>query len=308
MSLRQPLALLAFNRFCIVVCACPLAVPESNLLRQSLPSFGGKKVVIMKIRSSLRLPKEHGAWAMLYVPFVLGWLVAGRVGWPVLLLLLATTALFISRESLLIWWRARQRGRVAKPEGRLLIGYLALGLLSGLPLLLVWQLYWLIPMGLIGVLLLVLNGQQAAQLEERSLGNELLAIGGLTLTAPAAYYAASGLWNGTAFWLWLLSALYFASSVFYIKLRVYRLNPRKQAEQQRAWRSCALYHSFLLLALLALWLTSSLPLFAVIAFAPALARSGWSLFKPVTQVNLRRAGFLEIGYSLIFLICLALSF
>jgi hypothetical protein len=262
----------------------------------------------MKLRAQLRLPKEHGAWAMLYIPFVLGLLVAGSFGWPVLLLLLATTALFISRESLLVWWRARQRGRSAEKEVRLLLGYVALGLLSGLPLLLVWQLYWLIPLGLVGVLLLIVNGRQGAQMEERALGNELLAIGGLTLTAPAAYYAASGAWNETALWLWLLSALYFASSVFYIKLRVYRLNPRKQAEQQRAWRSCALYHSFLLAALLALWLTASLPLFAVIAFAPVLLRSAWSLFNPVTQVNLRRAGFLEIGYSLIFLACLALSF
>jgi hypothetical protein len=262
----------------------------------------------MKLRAQLRLPKEHGAWAMLYVPFVLGLLVAGQLSWPVPLLLLATTAVFISRESLLVWWRARQRGRAAQKEGQLLALYFALAALSGVPLLLVWRLYWLVPLGLIGLLLLIVNGKQGAQLEERSLGNELLAIGGLTLTAPAAYYAASGLWDDTALWLWLLSALYFASSVFYIKLRVYRLNPRKQVEQRRAWRSCALYHAFLLAALLALWLTANLSLFAVIAFAPVLARTAWSLFKPVTQVNLRRAGFLEIGYSIIFLVCLTLSF
>lgn len=262
----------------------------------------------MKLQTSLRLPKEHGAWAMLYVPFVLGWLVAGRTTSAVFLLLLATSALFISRESLLIWWRAQQRGRSAPREARLLVSYLALALLSGLPLLWVWRLYALVPLGLVGVLLLLLNGRQGAQLEERTLGNELLAIGGLTLTAPAAYYVARGVWDERAWWLWALSALYFASSVFYIKLRVYRLNPRKQVEQRRAWRSCAVYHSFLLLALLVLLATGQLSLFVAIAFAPVLARSAWSLFKPATQVNFRRAGFLEIGYSLIFLTCLALSF
>ncbi|MBI1765857.1 MAG: YwiC-like family protein [Acidobacteria bacterium] len=262
----------------------------------------------MNLRTNLRLPKEHGAWAMLYVPFVLGWLVAGKLSWSVLWLFCAVSALFISREALQVWWRARTRGRSAPQEARLLLVYLGSAALCGLPLLLTARLYWLLPLGGLGVLLLLINGKQATQLEARTVGSELLAIGGLTLTAPAAFYAARGVWQPTALWLWLLSALYFASSVFYIKLRIYRLNPRKQDEQRRAWQSCAVYHAFLLAALLALWLTGSLSLFVLVAFAPVLARSLWSLFKPVTQVNLRRAGFMEIGYSIIFLVCLALSF
>jgi hypothetical protein len=262
----------------------------------------------MKLKSDLRLPKEHGAWAMLYVPFVLGLLVAGRLSWSVPLLLIAVSALFISRESLQVWWRARTRRRSAPHEARLLLIYLGITVLCGLPLLLAAHLYWLLPLGGMGLLLLFINSKQAVDLEARTVGSELLAIGGLTLTAPAAYYAAHGVWEPTALWLWLLSALYFASSVFYIKLRIYRLNPRKQAEQKQAWQSCAIYHSFLLAALALLWLTDNLPLFVLVAFAPVLARSLWSLFKPATQVNLRRAGFIEIGYSIIFLVCLALSF
>jgi hypothetical protein len=135
-----------------------------------------------------------------------------------------------------------------------------------------------------------------------------MAIGGLTMTAPAAYYAASGGWEMTAFWLWLLSALYMASSVFYIKLRVYRLNPRKQVEQRQALRSCAFYHSFLIVALPALIFAGSLGLFVFIAFTPALVRTFWGMFAPESRVNLVRAGILEIAYSLVFLVCAALSF
>lgn len=262
----------------------------------------------MSLRSKLKLPREHGAWAMLYVPLVLGVAVAGRINWAVWLLLLATTALFISRESLLIWWRVRTRGRAASEAGRLLLIYLALAAAAGLPLVLVWRLFWLVPLGMVGVALLLINGKQATRLEERSLGNELLAICGLTLTAPASYYAARGGWDATAWWLWLLSACYFASSVFYIKLRIYSLNPRKQQDQRRARRRCALYHSFLLLALVWLLVTGNLPLFALVAFAPVLARTFWRLVKPVRQVNLTRAGILEIVYSLIFLCGIWLSF
>src|SRR5262245_37101437 len=177
----------------------------------------------MSVRSKLKLPKEHGAWAMLYVPFALGVAVAGWFSWPVLLLFGATTAMFISRESLLVWRRARNRGREAKEAGMLLAIYLAIAALCGTPLILVWRLHWLIPLGLFGAALLLVNAEQATRLDERSIAGELLAICGLTLTAPASYYVARGMWDKIAIWLWLLSVLYFASSVFYIKLRIYRL-------------------------------------------------------------------------------------
>src|SRR6266540_3192697 len=103
-------------------------------------------------------------------------------------------------------------------------------------------------------------------MEERSPSGEIMAISGVTMTAPAAHHAASGRWDMTALWLWLLSALYMASSVYYIKLRVYRLNQRKQAEQRQALRSCVFYHSFLIVALPALISAGSLSLFAFVAF------------------------------------------
>src|SRR5262245_14285887 len=145
-------------------------------------------------------------------------------------------------------------------------------------------------------------------MEERSTTGEILAIGGLTMTAPAAYYAAGGRFDVTAFWLWLLSALYMASSVFYIKLRVYRLNPRKQTEQRQAWRSCAFYHSFLIVALPALIFAGSLGPFAFAAFTPALFRTFWGMFNPKSKVILMRAVILEIVYSVVFMICVTLGF
>jgi hypothetical protein len=262
----------------------------------------------MSLRSTLMLPREHGAWAMLYVPFALGVAVAGRISWAVLLLLISTSVTFISRESLLIWRRARARGREAKEAARLLVVYLALAAICGLPLIFLYRFVWLAPLGAAGLALLLFNGEQATRLEDRSIRGELLAICGLTLTAPAAYYVASGQWDRAAFWLWALSTLYFASSVFYIKLRVYGLNPRKQEDHHRVRRGCAFYHSFLLGALALLFLSGNLRLFAMVAFAPVLARAFWRTFKPATRVNLTRAGILEIVYSLVFLLFIALSF
>src|SRR5262249_11881993 len=118
----------------------------------------------MSLRSTLNLPREHGAWAMLYVPFVLGLMVAGNANWAFVWLLLATTALFISRESLLIWWRARARGRQTRASRnafRLLLIYLSIAAVGGLSLILLYRYYWLMVLALIGAALLLINGWQA---------------------------------------------------------------------------------------------------------------------------------------------------
>ena len=259
----------------------------------------------MSVRSKLKLPKEHGAWAMLYVPFVLGVAVAGTVNLAVVLLLVATSALFISRESLLVWWRAQKRGRqtqAAKDSQRLLLIYFAVATLTGLPLVLVYKFYWLLVFGLLGAALLVINGWKATDFEDRTVQSEVVAILGMTMTAPAAYSVASGQWTSKALWLWALSAAYFASSVFYVKLRVTGLHAKKVDDKRRARWQCIGYHGFLLVSLLALAVTRSLPLFLLIAFAPVLARTAWSLFKPSNHLNLKRIGIAEIIYSLIFLV------
>lgn len=265
----------------------------------------------MKLRTAMKLPKEHGAWAMFYVPFLLGVLVAGRLSLPVLWLLLATTALFIARESLLVWWRARARGRQTPTSiqaGRLLLLYFAVAAICGAPLILVYEFYWLLLPALLGAALLAINGKQATQFEDRSVQGEVMAIAGLTMTAPAAYCVAHGQWSQTAWWLWAISAAYFASSVFYVKLRVTSLHAKQPDDKRRARWQCIGYHAFLLVSLLALAVTRSLPLFVLIAFAPVLGRTVWGLLKPAESLNLKRIGVTEIVYSVIFLIFTTLTF
>ena len=135
-----------------------------------------------------------------------------------------------------------------------------------------------------------------------------MAIAGLTMTAPAAYYVRRGEWDQTALWLWVLSVAYFASSVFYIKLRMASLYAKRQDTKVRVKWQCIGYHALLLASLLALAFTRSLPLFALIAFAPVLIRTFWSLLNPAEQLNLKRIGVAEIIYSLVFLFFVTLTF
>ncbi|MFL6216546.1 MAG: YwiC-like family protein [Blastocatellia bacterium] len=262
----------------------------------------------MKVRATLRLPREHGAWAMLYVPFVVGALVAAEINLRVVCLFFSTSFLFIARESLLVWWRARRRGQSQAAALKMLIVYASLAGLFGLPLVAVYKLYWLVPLGAAIAGLLLYNAEQATRREDRTITGEVLAILGMTLTAPATYYATRGALDVTALWLWALCALYFTSSVFYVKLRVHWLNKRKADQRRQSWRRCAIYHGSLLAALATFAATGNLSLLTLVAFAPVLGRSFWHLARPVEKINLKRIGVTEIIYSLVFLVFITLTF
>jgi len=106
----------------------------------------------MSLRSTLGLPREHGACVILCI------VPPGHPGGresslSVLLLLLATSAVFISRETLLTWWRWRSRGRqtrASRKAARLMLVYAAIAGAIGVPLILHYRLYRLLPLALIG--------------------------------------------------------------------------------------------------------------------------------------------------------------
>ena len=245
---------------------------------------------------------------MFYVPFALGWIAAGRSGWPVLLLLLASTAIFLSRESLLFWWRARHYRRSAEDSARALAVYAAAGTVFAAPLILVWELYGLLVLAALGIAALIATAELTVRRQGRSAATEFLAIAMSSLNAPSAHYAATGGWTPEAGWLWALSTLYFASSIFYVKLRVQDAHGKRAEDVARARSRCAAYHAVLLAALAALVITRSLPLFALIAFIPVLARAFAQVLNPSRELNLKRIGWLEVTWSVVFLAVLGAGF
>jgi hypothetical protein len=262
----------------------------------------------MSVHADLKLPREHGAWGMLYVPLLLGTLVGGGFSSSVLLLTLAATFLFVSREPALAWLRARQRGKDGRAGARALALYLGLAALPGAPLLLLRGYWGLAPLAVAGLLLLALNLRGALRREERTIAGEVLAIAGLTLTAPAAYYVASGgNWNGASFALWALSMAYFTSSVLYVKHRILTRTQHTE-ERDRARRHSALYHGALAAVLLSTVAARMGDWLLFLAFAPVLGRAFWHLAWPSRELRLQRIGWLEVGYSVVFLTLVTISF
>jgi YwiC-like protein len=248
---------------------------------------------------------------MLYVPFTVGTLVGSTSSFSPLqicLLLMSVTFAFIARQSFLEWWISRSRGTRGAPARLMMLVYVSLALLIGAPVVFFYHRVWLVPVAILTALLLTFNGSQAVRHKDRTVIGETIAILGLTMTAPTAYYVCRGEWDSSAWLLWSLCILYFASSVFYVKLRVHSLNRRREGLRKQSSGHCALYHLFLIAALVVLAVTGSTNLFVLVAFTPVLARAFSELVNPARRTSLKQIGVLEIVYSVFFLAFVTIGF
>lgn len=269
----------------------------------------------MSARLKPPLPKEHGSWAMWSVPLVTGTLVAPAVEPRVIGLWLASLALFLLRTPLALL--VKMRKRPTADRANLLswsIGYGAIAALGGLWLVAAHRLFFLIPIGLIGVLLIALNLWLVARKQEMSAAGELIGIFGLALGAPLAYYAAGGALDGTALWLWIINGLYFGGTVFYIKLKV-RQQPRWPAPDRLSERlvkasACLTYQAGVLTLVGALAVLHHVPALLPLAFVPVTLKAlyGAAHWQDKKTLSLLRLGVIEIVHSIAFAIIVIMAF
>jgi len=255
----------------------------------------------------LELPREHGAWGMLTVAVSAGIFTAGRPGegsgWLVVAALLA----FSSRESLVRTLRAWRRRRPVGRSGLLALAKLVLLAVTGGVLFLHLGLWGLMAPALAAGLLGSLHLKQALAGRERTVGGQLVAIAAITMAAPAGHYATLGAWHLQALAIWGLCAGYFASAVFYLKVRVGTVSGKRGGDLPRVRRQCAAYHAVLALAVGILAVGTSLGPTLMLAYLAVLLRAAWSLVYPSPDLRLKRVGYLEVAYSAIFLAFLILS-
>ncbi|MCL5960529.1 MAG: YwiC-like family protein [Chloroflexi bacterium] len=262
------------------------------------------------------VPKEHGAWAMLLIPLAIGWGVAGKLDLEALLFLVTTVLFFIGRYPL----GQLANRNASKPissalQRRLVIWstvFVGIAVLSGLVLLFPYRRWSLLLLGAICVLFLLLQFLLQRRRADRTAWGELLAIAGLSMTGPGAYYSLVGTFDNTAFALWILPFLYSGSSVFYVKMKVrQRLSKNRATERREKWRigqASALYLVSLLVVAVGLALSGAIPPLAAVAFLPLTYKMVTGIFKIQPDLTIRRIGFTELGHSLLFAALLVLIF
>lgn len=254
------------------------------------------------------MPKEHGSWAVLIAPILVGFAAAGGPSWPVALAF-AAAALggFLIRVPL----QSLASPNPAAGAWRWAAGDAALAAAGTAPLLLVHGRWALLGFALPAAALLAYNLRANQRRQTFSYANEMLGIGGLCLGAPAAFYAARGSLAPEAWWSWAACSLYFLGPIFDVKAAA--LRHRAAADRAllpalaRQRRLAIVYHGYALLAVGAAALAGPLPPLTAVPFAAALLKT-WrrSRLRP-GRVDFRALGYAEVGYAVVFTAALGLG-
>lgn len=268
----------------------------------------------------IKLPREHGAWAMLLVPYAAGAIAGSREAGIGLFVqaagVLAILMLFMSRPPLVLLFKRRTRGAgfgegasalaltAAVPAFASLAILLWLGLERGL-----WQ---ILPLSALGTMLFLIHLVMIGMRRERSAAAEFIGVAMLTLTAPLANLIAEGSLRPEAWWLWLLNATYFTASIFYVKMRMRAaaLRDVKFGFRTRLALSRNLWLFIVPVAgvLLFLCARERVPPGALLAYLPYLTYLVLTTATMQARVHIRREGVAQSILAVVFAISLGAAY
>ncbi|MCB8954704.1 MAG: YwiC-like family protein [Ardenticatenales bacterium] len=251
----------------------------------------------------LIIPSEHGAWVWLFVPYVVGLLVAPRLAGPTthaglaaMLVGLGGLSAFLLRQPATAWMRMRQgRGNLALAP--LAAGWTAglafLALLCFLGLLLLGRTALFSLMGVGGgIFLLYLYAARRGRAGMRALWMEAAGAAGLSMMAPAAVIAVSGQMLPAAWTLWGVLATQNVLAVLYVRLRLADTKGRPVAR-----RMVMVTHAAGVLLVSGAGILGWTPLLIVVPFLAFMLRAWWAAAHPRPVPNVRRFGFLELAVA-----------
>lgn len=290
------------------MCSLIAAIPNQQTFANSEPftmNFKNKDLV------QFLLPREHGAWAMWFIPFIIGTAAAGHLSANTLLIFGACFLAFTARTALGNAIRLRKRNKNLALHCAS-AGFLQLILLVGLstPIILTGN-YSLVMIGLIAAILFVADFWWIESRAERNLLTELLGVAGFALAAPAAYTASIGAWDSLSIVVWAIAFTYFSGSVFYVKLRLTRMSNRKRQNVRAEILYLRLTIGYVISAMVLIIVFSLLnwtSQWLVLAFLPWLffvLREGYF---PRTGKNVNRIGWTLVAHSVYFAIFCSLLF
>jgi hypothetical protein len=183
--------------------------------------------------------------------------------------------------------------------------------LAVLPLFLIYRLTFLLVFGMGASCFLLIRAFLLRGREDRSLPGELLGTAGLCMVGPAAHAVAAQAVEPIGALLWFLLFLFFASGVFYVRMRIRGVLSRRHVgapESEPALWSCVAYHLILLagLPLLAAW--QVVPWAILLAFAPALWRAAVGCRRRHEPLEVKRLGWSEVAQTAVFLLLVVAVF
>jgi hypothetical protein len=249
--------------------------------------------------------KEHGAWAIVFIPLCTGALLARVFTFNALLLLIAELFFFLAYRpvELLVQLRKNRSAHEKRLHAWFWAALYSLVALIAAGILLVNGRYYLLAFGGVTALLFGI-GMQLQKKNRLSQSRELLGILGLSLGAPAMLYSITGEVLIAGWRLWILNALFFFSSSFFIHLKLSEKNRGDDAVMSPAYlkqfRLNIVYQSSLLLGLIVLSVSHLLTLWGLLAFLPMLWHCLSAARVSAGKADFKKTGIIFLAYSLFF--------
>ncbi|MEH7097570.1 YwiC-like family protein [Neobacillus vireti] len=235
----------------------------------------------------LFLPKQHGAWAMLIIPFWLGVIEGGFV-WQDVPFFIGWIFLYLATYPMLLLFKKKKIQFYTKWTIIYIIPALLLLLF---PLL---KRPSIVLFGLSMLPFFAINAYYTSKNKERAFMNDMSAIFAFSLAGLAASYLGQGALNIQALiFPFLTSVLFFMGCTFYVKTMI-----REKKSNKFKWISWA-YH----LLIVAAWFFSGFWIVAI-AYIPSLLRAYFFYGKKLTPLQI---GVYEIVNSAIIFIILAIQ-
>ncbi|MBM7649080.1 hypothetical protein JOC78_002033 [Bacillus ectoiniformans] len=235
----------------------------------------------------LLLPKQHGAWAMLLVPFLLG-AAAGGFRFVHISLFLGWMFLYLATYPFLMYVKGKKKKLHMKWAGI----YFSVALCF-LAIVLVYD-WTMLMFGGMMLPLFVINMIFAKNKKERAFTNDVTAIIAFCIGGLASYYLGSGTLDLTAFFITLLSFLFFLGSTFFVKTMI--REKKNQMFRLYSWT----YHLLLLIGVG----VYAEPRLLVLAFLPSVIRAFFLYGK---NISIMKVGILEIANSAFFMVIIWMS-
>lgn len=181
------------------------------------------------------IPHEHGGWAFLTVPFLLGTLL-GNPGWDHLLLFIAWLMFYMSTYSFKEWIKRRRRGK------RFAIWAITYGLVGLASLIIPLRkeptLTLVAPLVLISVCVHIWH---ILKRNERAMTNNLGAVHAFSVGAVVAYVLGTGTWDFMALFIYVYCVIFFMGTAFFVKSTIREKNNPRWLKYAKS------YHWFMLL-------------------------------------------------------------
>jgi hypothetical protein len=256
---------------------------------------------------ALIVPREHGAWGLLFVPLFTGIAVGtagARNGWSPLVFTVAALSLFWLRtpvESLL----GTAAISAQTPAERRISLLVALGL-AAISAACLAALLWngrnlgLWILGCVAGFAFVAQALLKKLSRKLRMTAQIVGAAGLTCTAPAAYYLATGRLDSTAWLLWAANWFFAGNQVHFVQLRIHAARAATFDEKFARGRAFLFAQSFAILVLAIASYRRFMPPMAILAFLPALWRGFSWFFRGYEPLHVKSLGWSEMRQGIVF--------